>query len=286
LDVSDARSKVVIAAAALAAQRKGPRSAVVLDVRDEKAGAPADRQFVPGALATYLDTDFSGAPSKAAGKRPLPDIAAFEAKARSWGVDPDTLVVVYDDNAGAQAARAWWTFRWAVFDNVRILDGGLSAWREAGLPVSNTAASPAADGAVSFRAGSMPTLDADAAAGLARAGRLLDARGKAAYVGAPAEPGKPPTGHIPGALSAPSSLGVAKDGRFKTAEELQAQFGRLAGADAPLGVYCGSGNAAAHLLAALHIAGRAPALYVGSWSAWSADPARPVATGEEPGGAG
>jgi thiosulfate/3-mercaptopyruvate sulfurtransferase len=119
---------------------------------------------------------------------------------------------------------------------------------------------------------------------IARDGVLLDSRGKAAYVGAPPEPGKPATGHIPGALSAPSADALSSDGCFKPSEELRADFATL-GADGAqsIGVYCGSGNAAAHSIAALNAAGLEAALYVGSWSAWSADPSRPAAIGEERG---
>ncbi len=282
--MSDPRSAILITAADLAARLDAREPVVVLDVSDELAAAPAGRSFIPGAFATCLATHFSGAPSKAGGKRPLPDSADFQAKARGWGVNPDTLVVVYDDNAGAQAARAWWTFRWAGFGNVRLLDGGLGAWKAAGRPVASAPATAGSAGSVVLSAGQMPTLDADQSARLARDGVLLDARGRAAYLGAPPAAGKPPAGHIPGALSAPSALGVGADGCFKSVEELRAAFAAL-GADGarPTGVYCGSGNAAAHLLAALAVTGVEAPLYVGSWSAWSADPARPVAIGPEPG---
>ena len=282
--MSDARSKVLISARDLAARREAGEKIVVLEVRDERATEPAERMFAPMAIATCLDTDYSGPATKDGGKRPLPDIAGFQAKVREWGVDSDALVVVYDNAAGAQASRAWWTFRWAGFANVRILDGGFAGWRGAGFPEANSALKPPGGGDAVLSAGHMPTLDADQAAALAKSGGLLDARGRAAYLGAPAEAGKPKTGHIPGALSAPSSDGVAANGHFKTADELRGWFDALHGDEAaPLGLYCGSGNAASHLMAALHVAGREAALYVGSWSAWSADPDRPAATGLEPG---
>ncbi len=77
---------------------------------------------------------------------------------------------------------------------------------------------------------------------------------------------------------------VAENGRFRPAPELASRFASLgADADTEVGVYCGSGVSGAHEVLALAVAGIPAALYVGSWSEWSADPSRPVATGAEPG---
>jgi thiosulfate/3-mercaptopyruvate sulfurtransferase len=126
----------------------------------------------------------------------------------------------------------------------------------------------------------MPTINADEAAAFAKKSRLLDARPRAAYLG---DPAKPDTGHIPGAIHAPAGDNIAA-GKFRPDDDLQARFSSF-GADGStkIGVYCGSGNAAAHAVAAMCAVGLEPALYVGSWSAWSADPSRPTATGAEPG---
>jgi thiosulfate/3-mercaptopyruvate sulfurtransferase len=281
--LSDARGRTLITVQDLAESLKAQTPPVLLDVQDEKATAK-ERPLIPRALVTFLDTDFSGAPSKRAGKRPLPEIADLQANARSWGINPDSLVVVYDDKGGAQASRAWWTLRWAGFDNVRILDGGLQAWLAAGHGVTQASAQAPGGGIVNLSPGHMPTIEADEAAALARDAVLLDSRGKASYLGAPQEPGKPATGHIPGAFSAPATDALSSDGCFKPSEELRVDFATL-GADGAksIGVYCGSGNAAAHSIAALNAAGLEAALYVGSWSAWSADPSRPAAIGEERG---
>ena len=171
--------------------------------------------------------------------------------------------------------------RWAGLANVRVLDGGYGAWTATGRPSSNHVATHAAlAGDVVLTSGGMPTIDAEEAAALATQSRLLDARPRAAYAGDPAKPG---TGHIPGAIHAAASDNIA-DGKFKSNDELRARFSSL-GADGStkIGVYCGSGNAAAHAIAAMGAVGLEAALYVGSWSAWSADPSRPVATGPEPG---
>lgn len=151
---------------------------------------------------------------------------------------------------------------------------------------------------MAVRPGGMPVLDADGAAALARTGTLLDARAAARYRGE-TEPVDPRAGHIPGARSAPSAGNVGADGRWLAPAELAARF-RAAGvadrsaagtdpAGAALGAYCGSGITASSLVLALEQAGitepDAPAaLYPGSWSEWSSDPARPAATGAEPDG--
>jgi thiosulfate/3-mercaptopyruvate sulfurtransferase len=278
--VKDVRSHTLITADELARLLDDRQPVVLLDVIDEQSSAPEDRPKIPGALSVVLATDFSGKPEPLAGRRPLPDINELQTKARAWGMSGDSLVVVYDNSGGAQASRAWWTLRWAGFANVRVLDGGYKAWAAANRPSSNHFATRAARaGDVVLKAGCMPTIDAQEAADLAKQSRLFDARPRSSYVG---EPGKAGTGHIPGAISAPSSENLA-DGKFKPDDDLAARFASL-GADgsAKIGVYCGSGNAAAHAIAAMSAVGLEPALYVGSWSAWSADPSRPAVTGPEP----
>jgi thiosulfate/3-mercaptopyruvate sulfurtransferase len=275
--VNDARARTLITVGELTKLLDAGTAVVLLDVIDEQGAAPEERPKIPGALSVHLATDFSGTPTATSGRRPLPDVSALQARARAWGINNATPVVVYDNAGGAQASRAWWTLRWAGLTNVRVLDGGYGAWVAAGRP-SSTATRTNRAGDVVLTAGHMPTIDANEAAKLAQQSRLFDARPRASYVGDPAKAG---TGHIPGAVHAPSG-GNITDGKFKPSDDLHAGFSKI-GADGsgPIGVYCGSGNSAAHAIAAMAAAGLDAALYVGSWSAWSADPARPVATGPE-----
>ncbi|HEU0041537.1 MAG TPA: rhodanese-like domain-containing protein, partial [Jiangellaceae bacterium] len=202
--------------------------------------------------------------------------------ARRWGIDGVELIVAYDDVGNTSAARAWWLLRWAGLDNVRLLDGGLRAWIDAGRPIEVGDVAPEL-GTVELHGGGLPTIDADAAARLAVDGVLLDARAAERYRGE-VEPVDPRAGHIPGARSAPATANLGPDGRFLSPDELQARFAGL-GADGsrPVGAYCGSGVTAAHEIAALEIAGVDAVLYPGSWSQWSSDPQRPAAQGAEPG---
>jgi thiosulfate/3-mercaptopyruvate sulfurtransferase len=267
----------------LAAALSAPRAPTLLDVR-WRLGGPPGRDFyaaghLPGAIYVDLDVQLSGPPGRG-GRHPLPDPARLEAVLRVAGVRQDHPVVVYDGGDMAAAARAWWTLRWAGHERVRVLDGGYAAWVAAGGSVT-TEAYPPVPGDVTVRPGALPALDADGAARLARDGVLLDVRTAPRYRGE-AEPIDPVAGHIPGAVNLPGAE-LAGDGGLLSTARLRDRFAQ-AGVDAaaPVGAYCGSGVTAAQAVLALHRAGRTDAaLYVGSWSHWITDPARPVATGDE-----
>jgi thiosulfate/3-mercaptopyruvate sulfurtransferase len=277
--------EVLIDARSLHRELLGPNPPAVLDVR-WKLGDPDGRahyaeRHIPTAVYVDLDTELAGPPSPEQGRHPIPDLAALQRAAWRWGIRQGQRVVVYDDLGGMSAARAWWLLRWAGVSDVRILDGALGAWLEQRLPVE--AGELLADpGDVVLEPGRLPVLDAAQAAEAARTGVLLDARAGERYRGEQ-EPVDPRAGHIPGALSTPTATNLGPDRRFLDPATLRERF-ESAGVDdgQPLGVYCGSGVTAAHLLAALRIAGFDAALYPGSWSAWSSDPERPVAIGPDP----
>ena len=237
---------------------------------------------IPGAVYVDLEHELSAPPSAAGGRHPLPALADLQAAARRWGLREGGAVVLYDAIGGLSAARGWWLLRWAGLRDVALLDGGPGAWTAAGLELEAGEVSPA-PGDVVLHAGGLDVLDADGAAALACSGLLLDARAGERYRGE-LEPIDPRAGHIPGARSAPTAANLAPDGRFLAPDELRRRFEALGAAPGvPIGVYCGSGVTAAHEIAALALAGYDAVLYPGSWSAWSADPERPAATGDQPG---
>jgi thiosulfate/3-mercaptopyruvate sulfurtransferase len=273
----------------LARELAGSDLPVLLDVRWRLGGPPGIDSYraghLPGAVFVDLDADLSGPPG-AGGRHPLPAAADFEAAMRRAGVRTGYPVVTYDDGDSTIAARVWWTLRYFGHDRVRVLDGGLRAWAAAGQPV--TSEEPGVvPGDFMAVPGHLPVLDAAGAAALARSGVLLDARAGERYRGE-TEPVDPVAGHIPGALSAPTAGNVGADGRFLPSAELRRRFATLGVSlgpqpGVPVGAYCGSGVTAAHEVLALNLAGVPAALYVGSWSGWTADPGRPVATGPDPG---
>ncbi|MER5309465.1 sulfurtransferase [Streptomyces sp. NPDC002773] len=273
--------KPIISASELLSESAGARPPVLLDVRWTLGGPPGRPAYeaghLPGAVYVDLDTELAGPPG-GGGRHPLPDPEVFGAAMRRAGVSADTPVVAYDGGLGWAAARAWWLLRWAGHRDVRVLDGGLAAW-EGELTEKVPVPAP---GDFRPEPGALGLLDADGAAAHARAGLLLDARAAERYRG-DVEPIDRVGGHIPGAVSAPTTENVGTEGLFLGADVLRGRFAALGAAEGtPVAVYCGSGVSGAHEVLALEIAGVPAALYAGSWSEWSADPARPVATGPDP----
>lgn len=276
---------ILISATELAEQLPRP-DLHVLDVRwtvlnpDGRDGYLAGH--IPGAVFVDLDTELSDHSVTGRGRHPLPSAAALQDCARRWGLNPGDTVVVYDDWSAQAASRAWWLLRAAGMTNVLLLDGGWSAWQKAGLPTETGDVEPAPGTVTITDLNGLPVTDADGVAAAAGAPDhvLLDARAAARYRG-DEEPLDPRAGHIPGAVSAPTAQNLTADGTFLPAADLQARFAGVGADDKPVTVYCGSGVTATHQIAALAIAGYDGTLFPGSWSEWSNDPQRPVATGPD-----
>jgi len=267
-----------------AAGTAGPRT-VLLDVR-WALGDPHGREHylaehLPGAVFVDLATELAGPADPSRGRHPLPTLEQFQASARAWGIRGGDVVVAYDDSGNLAAARLWWMLRNAGLANVYLLDGGLAAWRAAGFAVES-GERQAEPGDVELSDGALPVIDAGQAASWGRDGLLLDARAGERYRGE-FEPVDPRAGHIPGAVSAPTTANVGTDGRFLSPAALRERFVQLGvRADVPTAVYCGSGVTAAHEIAALEIAGFPAALYPGSFSEWSNNESNDVVTGAAP----
>lgn len=273
----------IISASHLASDLASGNPPVLLDVRWQLGGPPGrpdyDAGHLPGAVYVDLPTELAAPADEGTGRHPLPDPGEFAAAMRRAGVSNDRGVVVYDGGQGWAAARAWWLLRWTGHRDVRVLDGGLAAWDG---PLTTDQPAPA-EGDFTAKPGGMPVLDADESAALARSGLLLDARAGERYRGE-VEPIDPVGGHIPGAVSAPTTENVTDTGTLRPAAELRERFRALGAVPGTgVGVYCGSGVSAAQQVLALAEAGIDAALYPGSWSEWTAYGDRPVATGPEPG---
>lgn len=284
----DARTRVLINATELTALIQAGDAVTILDVRwrlDEPDGRATYLQgHLPGAVYVSLDDELSDHTVSGRGRHPLPSGPSLQAAARRWGIRQGVPVVVYDDWNRAGSSRAWWVLTAAGLADVRILDGGLSAWRSAGGVLKTGPVTPSPGNVTvphdDLYAASRPTLTAQQSQ-QCQAGTLtlLDARAPERFRG-DVEPVDPVAGHIPGARNLPSGAMLADDGTFALNEAL-AQLLSGVDPDGPLGVYCGSGVTATITIAALAALGREAALFPGSWSEWSSDPTRAVGRGPE-----
>jgi thiosulfate/3-mercaptopyruvate sulfurtransferase len=236
---------------------------------------------IPGAHFAHLDKHLCGVVSGDSGRHPLPAWSAFAERLGQWGIRPATQVVVYDQHNGAYAARLWWMLRAIGHENVALLDGGWSAWLCAGGATELTVP-PLRAGRYELRPGSGWVTSVQLAGELAVGDCVLvDARVAERFRGEQ-EPLDRVAGHVPGAVNRPYSKNLGSNDSLLPPAVLKAEWGALLDGRMPGAVVhmCGSGVTACLNLLAMEVAGLSGSrLYVGSWSEWIADPARPVAVG-------
>lgn len=267
----------ILSSDALAQLLRSESGVVLLDAR---AGG-YDAGHLRGAQRADLETQLSAARDEGAnpargGRHPLPPLERWTQQLGAWGIGPETHVVVYDDQSGANAAaRAWWMLRAVGHERVSVLDGGFAAAVAAGLETTSDV--PAVEARPPYPATEWqrPTVDMNRVDALRNdAGwKVLDVRSGERFRGE-TEPIDPVAGHIPGAVNLPFVENL-EQGRFKSPQELRNLYQALLGgipADR-LVVHCGSGVTACHTLLALEAAGLdGAALYVGSWGEWCRNP--------------
>ena len=256
---------------------------VVADVRwylDGRSGRAAyESGHIPGAVFVDVDTVLS-APhdDDTQGRHPLPTPERFADGLARVGIGDEDTVVAYDDQGSVTAARLVWLLR-AIGHEAALLDGGLAAWPGDDLQRDNPHPRPPTHfTSVPWPEDRLATIDEVAAT----TDVLLDARDHARFAGGP-DRNDPRSGHIPGAKNVPARGHLADDGRIGAPDELRATFAD-AGIDpeTPVVSYCGSGVSACYNLLALERAGLGLGkLFPGSWSQWSRDPNRPIATGDD-----
>jgi thiosulfate/3-mercaptopyruvate sulfurtransferase len=261
---------------------------VIVDCRFDLADPSRGEQLyleshIPGARYAHLDRDLSGAKTGRNGRHPLPTVEQMRDRFGSLGIGNTTQVVVYDADTGMHASRLWWMLRFMGHDAVALLDGGFARWvreghavrggREAGLSTVFTG-TPREEWRISADEIVRHLADPEQI--------LVDARAESRFRGENETIDKI-AGHIPGARNYFFQRNLAEDKTFKRPDELRAEWRRVIGDTSPsrLVMYCGSGVTACHNLLALEHAGLSGArLFPGSWSEWSSDADRPVASGD------
>ncbi len=224
-----------------------------------------DLVHIPGAYYLDLERDLSGPKGQHGGRHPLPAPDVLAVKLSEIGVNSTTLVVAYDSQRLAFAARLWWLLRYLGHDRVAVLDGGLPAWQAAGYPLT---ADPPAPRSGRFIPQPQPQLVVDRDYVLAHKDRpgvvLIDARERDRYLGIH-EPIDPIAGHIPGAQNVPWLDATDADGMLRDGSS---QWAAVRNATEII-AYCGSGVTACVNLLSLARAGiLGGRLYAGSWSDW------------------
>lgn len=258
---------------ALAQLLRSESGVVLLDARADGYEAGHLR----GAQRADLETQLSsardaGAKPARGGRHPLPPLDRWTQQLGAWGIGPETHVVIYDDQSGANAAaRAWWMLRSVGHERVSVLDGGFAAAIAAGFDTTTDVPVVVAHPPYPAAAWHRPTVDMPRVDALRNddGWKVLDVRSGERFRGE-TEPIDPIAGHIPGAVNLPFAENLDQ-GRFKSPHELRAMYEQLLG-ETPVDrliVHCGSGVTACHTLLALERAGLdGAALYVGSWGEW------------------
>lgn len=262
-----------------------PAPPIVIDCRFAMAAQPMpDAGYdayrsghIPDAVYADLDRQLSDPVIPGiTGRHPLPSSDRLMKAFRTWGIQQDSTVVVYDqNNSSMAAARAWWVLRYAGLEDVRVLNGGLDAWLDAGFETEEGPPAEPAESTAMFT----PDWEANRLVSTQEIQKgnlnLIDARSEERYAGK-IEPIDPIAGHIPGAACLPFTELVDEQGKFLPVDHLKNRLEVFRQPDSV--AYCGSGVTACHLILACVAAGLPePRLYAGSWSEWITDPDHPVA---------
>ena len=266
-------SNLIVSPEWLTANTENPQ-VVIIDCRfslaDSESGQKQYQEsHIPGAFYLDLNRDLASAVGKHGGRHPLPNMGELAEKLSAIGINSsETLVVAYDDSRLAFAARLWWLLRYMGHSKVALLDGGFSAWKAAGYPVTNTLPQPREG---KFVVQLQPDLVVDIETVKERKDLpgevLIDSRESERYAGL-REPIDPIAGHIPGAVNYPWQEVTDETGKVRSTSAQKQRWAQLE-TGAEIIVYCGSGVTACVNLLSLEIAGIPDAkLYVGSWSDW------------------
>ena len=234
--------------------------------------------FIPGARVFDLENRFCDLKTDL--PHMMPTASQFEKEFRSLGINENSIIVVYDDVGVYSSPRAWWMIRAMGHKRVAVLDGGLPAWLEAGLKVTETNETPQVEegnhiGGFVAREQKGFFVNADVVSETLCDQRrccVIDARSSDRfYAKAPEPRAGVRSGHIPGSKNLPFTV-VLKNGCMRDPKTLREIFEDFMILDNKIIFTCGSGLTACVLLFGAYLAGlRSLSIYDGSWADWGAD---------------
>ncbi len=253
----------LITPSALAEALNGSNPPLLLDLRSAES-------FAQGHLRSAVSLDLWGLS--------LIDTSEAPLRAFIWmighlfslrGVTAERPVVVYEEDSGVRAARAFWFLEYLGHPDVRLLDGGIRAWRAAGFPVTTDVTVPAASEWHGTLDPARIATWEDVRDRLGQPGTaIIDTRSDAEFYGEAVRARR--GGAVPGAIHLEWTQNLREDGTFKTKGELDAMYAAVGvNPDREVVAYCQGGYRAAHTYLALKLLGYPRVRnYLGSWREW------------------
>ncbi len=266
-------------------EKMGNKDLVIIDVRSnltspDQGEALYGESHISGAYYLHLENDLSGEVKQHGGNHPLPDAEEFAEKLNKMGVNELSDVVIYDDENGMFASRAWWLLYYMGHESCYILDGGFTAWKKAGYEVTKEIPTQK-------KGHFIPRLRKDIIVDMEEVKHrdkqnslLIDSRARERYLGE-TEPLYKKAGHIPGAKNYFWQEVQEESGNWKNSDQLKEHFSSIEDSKEII-VSCGSGISACPNFIALKMAGfNHVKLYPGSYSDWISYDENSIETNEE-----
>lgn len=238
------------------------------------------QEHIPGAGFINLSDDWSD--TRSPYNNTLPQIDALAAAIGRDGISNDNLVVLYSSSHLMWATRAWWLLRYVGHTNVKVLNGNLAAWLDAGLPVESGAKAYAAATFSPSERADVFVSTVEMIAGMEDSVCTVNALSPALYEGT-GEFYYGRRGHIPGSRSLYFS-DLLENEFFLPAEQLHQILEARGMLSAPRTlIYCGGGIAATLEGFACTLVGQENVgVYDGSMSEWAANEELPLTLGPKP----